>query len=106
MEKNITELNTTRKIIEKDLVKCLNKFGSNLCYLKSRWNDEKEYEDFKQYKKQLKLIFEKFNFKVEHCDKKFHIVLIHKVGDWCTDVQVKSSEFSYGFSKLVTKTLH
>ena len=54
MEKNISDLNATKKIIEKDLLKCLNKFGKNLCYLKSRWNDEKEYEDFEQYKKQFK----------------------------------------------------
>ena len=65
MEKNISDLNATKKIIEKDLLKCLNKFGKNLCYLKSRWNDEKEYEDFEQYKKQFKLIFEKCKLDAE-----------------------------------------
>jgi|TARA_R110002020_G_scaffold137856_2_gene307537 ABC-type Zn uptake system ZnuABC Zn-binding protein ZnuA len=101
MKNNVPNLDIEKGIIHKDLLKCIEEYGKNLCYLKSRWNDEKEYEDFNEYIKQLKAIFKKFNFKVEHCHKDFHIVLIHKIGYWCTDIKINVSGVSYGFSKLV-----
>ncbi len=96
-------MNAEKKIIEKDLKDFLSKYGESLCYLKQRWQDEKCYEDFKSYKKLISKMFNEFKFKTEKVHKDFHIVLIHKIGTWCTDIKVKENGFSYGFSKIITK---
>lgn len=96
-------LEIEKSIIEKDLKKCLSNYGNKLVYLKQRWEDEQDYEDFNEYKKIIKSIFKKFRFNVEVIHEDFHIALIHKVGVWCTDIKIKSNSFSYGFSKLVYK---
>ena len=36
-------------IIRKQLDKCLDDNSKNLYYLKQRWTDEREYEDFDEY---------------------------------------------------------
>ena len=96
-------LEIEKSIIEKDLKKCFSSYGDKLVYLKQRWANESDYEDFDEYKKIIKKIFKKFRFNVEVIHKDFHITLIHKVGIWCTDIEVKSNCLSYGFSKLVYK---
>ena len=96
-------MNNEKKIIEQDLKDCFSKYGNTLCHLKQRWDDEKDYEDFKDYRKQITLIFKKFNFKAEAIHEDFHIALIHKIAAWCTNIKVRNNGFSYGFSELITK---
>lgn len=38
------------------------KYINKLGYMRDRWQDEKEYEDFDEYKKVVKEIFEEFGF--------------------------------------------
>lgn len=97
------KLNNEQKIIEQDLKACFSKYGNTLCYIKQRFEDEKDHKNFEVYSKQITLIFKKFNFKVAEIHKDFHIALIHKIGAWCTDIKVKNNGFSYGFSQLITK---
>ena len=49
-------------IIRKNIDKCLDDNSKNLYYLKSRWNDEKEYEDFDEYVNIFKDTFKKYGF--------------------------------------------
>ena len=47
-------------------------------YLKSRWQDEKEYEDFADYVEQFKKRFAIDGFEVTSLSKSFKAVFVHK----------------------------
>ena len=64
-------------IIRKNIDKCLDDNSKNLYYLKSRWNDEKEYEDFNEYVKIFQDTFKKYGFEDITLTKSFKITLKH-----------------------------
>ena len=93
--------NTIINKIEVDLDKLVNQCSVDLVNLKSRYNDEREYEDFKDYKNFISEIFKKFNFTNIKINKKFVIVCDHvsdtfyHVKVTVTNHSVKSLIFSY-----------
>jgi len=67
------KLNTLRNNIDK----CLKENSQNLYYLKQRWSDEREYEDFDEYVKIFKDTFKKYGFENIKLTKSFKVTLNH-----------------------------
>lgn len=55
------------------LMKVFTDNEEKLGYLKGRWQDEKEYEDFEEYKAIMKPLFEAAGFRVLKITKSFSI---------------------------------
>ena len=64
-------------IIRKQIDKCLDDNSKNLYYLKQRWTDDREYEDFDEYIKIFKDTFKKYGFDNLNLTKSFIITLKH-----------------------------
>ena len=54
----------------------------NLCYLKSRWHDESEYEDFNEYKETMQKIVEKEGYKFIKMSKTYALTLEGKYSNY------------------------
>ena len=87
------KLNTVRKQLDK----CLDDNSRNLYYLKQRWTDEREYEDFEEYIKIFKDTFKKYGFDNLNLSKSFKITLKHL--GWKTQfgLNYKGINFKYNW---------
>lgn len=50
-----------KRNIYKEMESFIKRIQPNLCYLYSRWQDEKKYEDFKAYSEEMKKLLNKFD---------------------------------------------
>ena len=69
-------------ILRKDVRRCLKENAQRFYYLKARWQEEKEYEDFDEYIKIFKDIFKKYDLEEMVITKAFKIT-VKKLG-WKT----------------------
>jgi len=88
------KLNITRT----NLDKCLDENSRNLYYLKSRWNDEKEYEDFDEYAKIFKDTFKKYGFEDISLTKSFKVTLKHL--NWKTQFKLNYNGITFKYDYI------
>ena len=86
-----TALNISRKNIDK----CLKEHSENLYYLKQRWNDEREYEDFDEYVKIFRDTFKDYGFKNVKLTKSFKITINHL--GWETQFRLNFNGISFKY---------
>lgn len=72
-----------------------------LLYLKARWQDEREYEDFSEYKKIIIDIFEAEGFKVYKVTSSFEITLVKEGTEFCVKINLGSVKIK---SRSLTST--
>lgn len=76
-----------------------NKIALDIFYLKDRWSDEKEYEDFNEYKKVLKSYFKDTGFTVKKVSKAFTVTFQRNNVE--TTVKFSASGNIKGSAKLI-----
>lgn len=70
---------------------------TNFLYLKDRWADESEYEDFNEYKKVIKTQLEKLGFKFISATKGFKIKF--SWGDILYDLKINLNSVNLKWTK-------
>jgi hypothetical protein len=82
------------RLIHRQMVEQLGAFvkeQDQLFYLKNRWLDEREYEDFAEYKKVIEDIFTKNGYKVQHIGQSFTIKVLKDMHLF--EVKINASNF-------------
>ena len=74
-------------------------FCDELGYLKGRWLDERQYEDFEQYKKRIAELFKTVNYDNIQVTKNFRIVLTKEN----VNIEIKCSTRNISFGIFLTK---
>ena len=96
LDKLPTERKEKLNIVRKKLDKCLEDNSKNLYYLKQRWLDEREYEDFDEYIKIFKDTFKKYGFDNLNLTKSFKITLSHL--GWKTQFGLNYSGITFKYN--------
>lgn len=79
--------------MKKEIVTEARSIGQNnnilrhLDMLKSRWNEEKDYEDFNDYVKSMKSLLEQEGYVLKNMNKFFHITLLGKFATYVLKMQ-------------------
>lgn len=69
--------------------------NERLLYLRGRWQDEREYEDFAEYEKIIKSIFADAGFEVKKITKSFNITLLKDGIEFLLKVNMGSIKVSF-----------
>ncbi len=74
--------------------------GRKLEYLKGRWEDEKEYEDWKDYDKQIRLLLETYNIV-----KVLKVGVVIRTENFDLKIKITSRQVYWEIAKLNNVTI-
>lgn len=85
------------EMINKSVTKLLGDHETKLTYLKDRWNDEKEYEDWADYEKRIREIL--VDYKIVRVLK---VGFVYELGEYEVTVKINSRSITSS-AKVMTK---